>query len=155
MNADARNDGNPVLAVEDDLAGNGYTAAQTDPDDSEATVDPSSDQGTNADQHARPSLGGRASVTETDAPAPTSAAPADFAELDVPGADPSDDVEPFVVESTPAQVAEAKAFFAAAKAAESPEQVKRARMQSRVFSLLQYREHPETGEVMQIGRAHV
>ena len=138
----------PVLTVEDDFAGNGYTAAQTDPDDSEATVDPSSDQGTNADQHARPSLGGRASVTETDAPAPTSAAPADFAELDVPGADPSDDVEPFVVESTPAQVAEAKAFFAAAKAAESPEQVKRARMQSRVFSLLQYREHPETGEVM-------
>ncbi|TGD12473.1 RNA helicase [Brevibacterium sp. S111] len=72
----------------------------------------------------------------------------DFAELDVPGADPGDDVEAFVVESTPAQVAEAKAFFAAAKAAESPEQVKRARMQSRVFSVMQYREHPETDETM-------
>ena len=50
------NGGHPVLTVEDDFAGNGYTAAQTDPDDSEATVDPSSDQGTNADQHARPCL---------------------------------------------------------------------------------------------------
>lgn len=137
-----------ALSFEDDFAGNGYTAAQTDSDDSEATVDPSSDQGTNADQHARPSLGGRASVSETAAPAPTSVASVDFAELDVPGADPSDDVAPFVVESTPAQVAEAKAFFAAAKTAESREQAKRARMQSRVFSVMQYREHPETGEVM-------
>lgn len=142
------NSGNPDLAVEDDFAGNGYTAALTDSNDSEATVDPSSDQGTNADQHARPSLGGRASVSETAAPAPTSVASVDFAELDVPGADSGDEVEPFVVESTVAQVAEAKAFFAAAKAAESPEQVKRARMQSRVFSVMQYREHPETGEVM-------
>lgn len=139
---------NPVLGVEDDFAGNGYTAAQTDSDDSEATVDPSSDQGINAVQHARPSLGGRASVSETAAPAPTSVASVDFAELDVPGADSNDDVAPFVVESTPAQVAEAKAFFTAAKAAESPEQMKRARMQSRVFSVMQYREHPETGEVM-------
>ncbi|WP_101601065.1 RNA helicase [Brevibacterium sp. Mu109] len=72
----------------------------------------------------------------------------DFTELDVPGADPSDEVEAFAVESTAAQVAEAETFFAAAKAAESPEQVKRARMQSRVFSVMQYREHPETGEVM-------
>lgn len=137
-----------VFVVEDDFAGNGYMAAQTDSDDSEATVDPSSDQGANADQHARPSLGGRASVSETAAQAPTSVAVVDFAELDVPGADPGDDVEAFVVESTPAQVAEANTFFAAAKAAESPEQVKRARMQSRVFSVMQYREHPETGEVM-------
>lgn len=137
-----------VLTVEDDFAGNSYTAAQTDSDDCEASVDPSSDQGTNADQHARPSLGGRASVSETAAPAPTSVASVDFAELDVPGADPSDDVAPFVVESTPAQVAEAKAFFAAAKAAETRGQKDRTRMQSRVFSLLQYREHPETGEVM-------
>ncbi|MGO3248153.1 MAG: RNA helicase, partial [Agrococcus casei] len=142
------NSGNPDLAVEDDFAGNGYTAAQTDSDDSEATADPSSDQGTNADQHARPSLGGRASVSETAAQAPTSTEPVDFAEMDVPGADPGDEVEAFVVESTPAQVAEAKEFFARAKAAESPEQVKRARMQSRVFSVMQYREHPETGEVM-------
>lgn len=148
MNADARNDGNPVLAVEDDLAGNGYTAAPTDSDDSATTVDPSSDLGLNAATCARPSLGGRASVSETAAPSPTSVALVNFAELDVPGADPGDDVEPFVVESTAAQVAEAKAFFAAAKAAESPEQVKRARMQSRVFSVMQYREHPETGEVM-------
>src|SRR5699024_9014806 len=148
MNADARNDGNPVLAVEDDLAGNGYTAEPTDSDDSATTVDPSSDLGLNAATCARPSLGGRASVSETAAPSPTSVALVNFAELDVPGADPSDDVEPFVVESTPAQVAEAKKFFASAKAAESPEQVKRARMQSRVFSVMQYREHPETGEVM-------
>lgn len=148
MNADARNDGNPVLAVEDDLAGNGYTAAPTDSDDSATTVDPSSDLGLNAATCARPSLGGRASVSETAAPSPTSVALVNFAELDVPGADPGDDVEPFVVESTAAQVAEAKTFFAAAKAAESPEQVKRARMQSRVFSVMQYREHPETGEVM-------
>src|SRR5699024_8442495 len=46
------------------------------------------------------------------------------------------------------QVAEAKAFFTTAKAAESTEQAQRARMQSRVFSVMQYREHPETGEVM-------
>src|SRR5690625_7094178 len=35
-----------------------------------------------------------------------------------------------------------------AKAAESTEQAQRARLQSRVFSVMQYREHPETGEVM-------
>ncbi|MGO1662817.1 MAG: hypothetical protein ACTHYO_03825, partial [Micrococcaceae bacterium] len=68
MNADARNlstvpadltpsggpgDGNPVLAVKDVLAGNGYTAAPTDSDDSETTVDPSSDLGLNAATCAR------------------------------------------------------------------------------------------------------
>ncbi|SMX72352.1 RNA helicase [Brevibacterium aurantiacum] len=142
------NDGNPVLSVWDDFAGNGYTAAPTDSGDSDTTADPSSDLGSNTALHARPSLGGRASVSETAAPAPASAAPVDFAELDVPGADLGDDVVPFVVESTPAQVAEARAFFAAAKTAESPEQVKRARMQSRVFSVMQYRAHPETGEFM-------
>ncbi len=141
-------DGNRALPVGDDFAGNGYTAAPTDSGESEIPADLSSDQGTVAALHARPSLGGRASVSETAAPAPTSGASVDFAELDVPGADPGDEVEPFVVESTPAQVAEAKAFFAAAKTAESPEQAKRARMQSRVFSVMQYREHPETGEVM-------
>lgn len=35
-----RNGESPVLAVEDDFAGNGYTVAQTDSNDSEATVDP-------------------------------------------------------------------------------------------------------------------
>jgi hypothetical protein len=138
----------PALVVENDFKGNGYTAAPTDSGDSETTADPSSDQGTDADLYARLSLGGRASVSETAAQAPTSVAVVDYGELDVPGADPSDEVEPFVVESTPAQIAEAKEFFARAKAAESPEQVKRARTQSRVFSVMQYREHPETGEVM-------
>ncbi|WP_437583158.1 RNA helicase [Paramicrobacterium sp. CJ85] len=141
-------DGNHVRAAEQDFAGNGYTAATIKFDASSTTTDLTSDLGTNADQHARPSLGGRASVSETAAQAPTAVAVVDYAELDVPGADPSDEVEPFVVESTPAQVAEAKEFFARAKAAESAEQVKRARMQSRVFSVMQYREHPETGEVM-------
>ncbi|GAB3754386.1 hypothetical protein GCM10027591_03230 [Zhihengliuella somnathii] len=140
--------GHSVLSVEEDFAGNGYTAAQTDSGDSETSVDSCPDLGSNVALHARPSLGGRASVSETAAPAPISVASVDFAELDVPGADPGDEVEPFVVGSTPAQVAEAKAFFATAKKAETPEQVKRARMQSRVFSIMQYREHPETGEVM-------
>ncbi|WP_084355294.1 RNA helicase [Actinomyces radicidentis] len=139
---------NPVLAVEDLLEENGYTAAQSDSAGSDTTADLSSDLGSTAAIHARPSLGGRASVSETAAQAPTSATPVDFAEMDVPGADPGDEVEAFVVESTTAQVAEAKDFFARAKAAESSEQVKRARMQSRVFSVMQYREHPETGEVM-------
>ncbi|GAA2114555.1 RNA helicase [Kocuria atrinae] len=146
--ADVLNDGNQVLAVEDVFAGNGYTAASTDSNDSETTADLTSDLESDAALHARSSLGGRASVSETAAPAPTSVAVVDFAELDVPGADPDDDLEAFVAESTPAQVAEAKEFFARAKAAESPDQVKRARMQSRVFSVMQYREHPETGEVM-------
>ena len=142
------NDENHVRAAEDDLEGNGYTAAPIKSDDPNTTADFTSDLGTNADQHARPSLGGRASVSETAAQAPTSVAVVEFADLDVPGADPIDDMEPFVVGSTPAQVAEAKAFFTTAKAAESTEQAQRARMQSRVFSVMQYREHPETGEVM-------
>ena len=101
------NDENHVRAAEDDLEGNGYTAAPIKSDDPNTTADFTSDLGTNADQHARPSLGGRASVSETAAQAPTSVAVVEFADLDVPGADPIDDMEPFVVGSTPAQVAEA------------------------------------------------
>ncbi|MFJ5862453.1 RNA helicase [Pseudarthrobacter sp. NPDC092439] len=102
--------------------------------------------------NVRDSLGSRASVSETAAQSSPSdgstSGPLNFAELDVPGADVSDDVEPFVVESAPDQIAEAKAFFANAKTSESPDQVKRARTQSRVFSVMQYRAHPETGEIM-------
>src|SRR5690625_6548803 len=64
------NDENHVRAAEDDLEGNGYTAAPIKSDDPNTTADFTSDLGTNADQHARPSLGGRASVSETAAQAP-------------------------------------------------------------------------------------
>jgi hypothetical protein len=72
----------------------------------------------------------------------------DVAELDIPGADADDSLPPFVVESTPEEVAEARAFFEVAKAAESPDQVARARSRSRVFSVMQYRRHPDTNEMM-------
>ena len=72
----------------------------------------------------------------------------DYSQLDVPGADRSDDVEPVVIESTPEEVAEAVAFFDRAKGEETQEQKKRASGTSRVFSVMQYRAHSETGEVM-------
>ena len=72
----------------------------------------------------------------------------DYSQLDVPGADRSDDVEPVVIESTPEEVAEAAAFFDRAKGEETQGQKKRASGTSRVFTVMQYRAHPETGEVM-------
>lgn len=98
--------------------------------------------------HARDSLGSRASVSETAALSEHSDAPVDCADLAIPGADPSDDVAPVVVESSDAEVAEAVAFFADRKAEETSKQVERARTQSRVFSVMQYHRHPETGEVL-------
>ncbi len=105
---------------------------------------------------ARDSLGSRASVSETDADlgavfSDTDAAlveAVDYADFDIPGADENDDVSPFVIESTPEQVAEAEVFFEAAKEKETREQKARARMRSRVVSIMQYRAHPKTGEVM-------
>ncbi|GEE02257.1 hypothetical protein nbrc107696_27030 [Gordonia spumicola] len=106
---------------------------------------------------ARHFLGWRASVSETDTVAalettanatPLETDAVDFADLDVPGADPSDDVSPVVVVSTPEQVAEARAFFARAKADESAAQKQRTRKVSRVFSAMQYHRNPATGEVM-------
>nr|WP_244960733.1 RNA helicase [Pseudoclavibacter chungangensis] len=93
-------------------------------------------------------MGSRASVSETDAEAVLSAATVDYADLDVPGADRSDDVEPLVVASTPEEVETARAFFEDQKTAESDKQVERARTRSGVFSIMQYRHHPETGELM-------
>ena len=129
-------------------------------------LDPSQDKGSRAGD----SLGSPASVSETDAPLVDSDAadrapdrdgrtdaPAvaddvpeslDYADYDVPGADSDDAQPPFVVESTPEQVAQALEFFEQAKAAESAAQVKRARTRSRVFSIMQYQEHPETGRMM-------
>lgn len=73
----------------------------------------------------------------------------DYSQLDVPGADHSDDVEPGVIGSTAEQVAEATAFFTRSKDEETKEQKKRASgTTSRVFSVMQYRAHPETGETM-------
>ncbi|TDP79758.1 hypothetical protein DEU31_0170 [Brachybacterium sp. AG952] len=72
----------------------------------------------------------------------------DYSQLDVPGADRSDNVEPVVIESTPEEVVEAVAFFDRAKGEETQEQKKRASGTSRVFSVMQYRAHPKTGEVM-------
>ena len=72
----------------------------------------------------------------------------DCADLAIPGADPSDDVAPVVVESSDAEVAEALTFFADRKAEETSKQVERARTQSRVFSVMQYHRHPETDTVM-------
>lgn len=71
-----------------------------------------------------------------------------FAQYDVPGADPGDDVEPFEVVSTPEHVEAARAFFAGQKAAQSKKQNERGRKRSGVFSLMQYLDHPETGEPM-------
>ena len=72
----------------------------------------------------------------------------DYSEFDVPGADPSADVDPVVIESTPEQIDEAAAFFDRAKDKETKNQKKRAAKVSRVFSVMQYRAHSETGEVM-------
>lgn len=90
---------------------------------------------------------GTGSGLEIESGADSDAEP-DFPSFDVPGADPSDDVEPFVVVSTPEHVKAATAFFEAAKAAESDAQKKRARAQSQVFSLMQYLNNPTTGEPM-------
>lgn len=142
---------NPALVSERRFAekrGNGDTVSAepspipADPNDSKAT-------------HARDSLGSRAPVSETgtdsgseiEAGADSDAEP-DYASFDVPGADPSDDVEPFVVVSTSEHVDAATAFFEAAKAKESHAQKKRARTQSQVFSIMQYLNNPETGEPM-------
>ena len=59
----------------------------------------------------RDSLGSRVSVSETDtSSAPTDTA-VDYSAFDVPGADPSDDVEPFEVPSSPEHIEAARAFF--------------------------------------------
>ena len=52
------------------------------------------------------------------------------------------------VESTAEEVAAATAFTEAQKSAEKPAEKPRARLHGAVFSLMQYRSHPETGEVM-------
>ncbi|MHA7274128.1 RNA helicase [Arthrobacter sp. TMT4-20] len=139
-------------AAEERFARNGEMAALPSADESETAANLPSVPESSPVVHARPSLGGRASVLETAAhgssPNEFASVFQDFTELDVPGADDSDDVEAFVVESTADQIVGAKAFFVSEKTSESPEQLKRARMQSRVFSVMQYREHPETGEVM-------
>lgn len=112
--------------------------------DSENPLDPSHINNV----HAHDSSGSCAAVSETAAEDSFSDAAVDVTKLDIPGADFSDDVAPLLVESTVEQLEEVSAFFEAAKAAESPGQLKRARIQSRVFSVMQYRQHPETGEIM-------
>lgn len=52
------------------------------------------------------------------------------------------------VTSTPDQIAEARAFFEEWKAHESDAQRNHAKARSTVFSLMQYRVHPETGAVL-------
>lgn len=103
-------------------------------------------------KRAGDSLGSPASVSESDADsalsdAPTDA-PIDYSAFDVPGADPDDSTPPVVVVSTPEHVAAAIAFFEARKEDESAQQVDRARAKSRVWSLMQYRCHPKSGEPM-------
>ncbi|MGV2953103.1 RNA helicase [Glutamicibacter sp. AGC46] len=93
----------------------------------------------------RDSLGSRVSVSETDTSSAPTDTPVDYSAFDVPGADPSDDVEPFQVPSSPEHIEAARAFFEAEKAAETSGQVKRAQTLSRVFSVMQYANHPETG----------
>lgn len=61
-----------------------------------------------------------------------------FAALDIPGADPSDDVAPLAVAHSEEQYDAAVAFFEKAKSEETPKQKQRARDTSRVFSLMQY-----------------
>lgn len=92
------------------------------------------------------SLGSPVSVSQTDADLDVS--DAHFADLDVPGADPDDHTPPVVVASTEAHVEAAQQFFEQAKAGESAEQVKRARTRSRVFSVMQYLSHPDSGVPM-------
>ncbi|GAC78794.1 hypothetical protein SAMN04488550_2922 [Gordonia malaquae] len=122
------------------------SAASADSDASEDRPGTIAELAFRVPTRARHFLGWRAAVLETAAdPAPETS---DFAELAVPGADPGDDVLPFVVESTDEQVAEARRFFRDAKGAESKAQKSRARTQSRVFSVMQYRKNPDSGVVM-------
>ena len=89
----------------------------------------------------RDSLGSRVAVSEM-ATVPASngndSERAKFAALEVPGADPSDDVEPLAMTHSQGQYDEAVRFFEAAKSQETPKQKQRARVTSRVFSLMQY-----------------
>lgn len=139
----------------DDFRGNGYSDVLAD---SNTRTSPESQA-----SQARDSLGSRASVSETDAVVSVSSPvggpveletdaqapePFDATALEFPGADESDAVGPCVVVSTPEEVAAAREFFAEAKAAESAGQKKRAKKVSHVFSLMQYHQHPETGEVI-------
>ncbi|MDO5500183.1 MAG: hypothetical protein Q4F67_10960 [Propionibacteriaceae bacterium] len=98
------------------------------------------------------SLGSPASVSETDAEFVESDAAGlvavSYADQSIPGADPSDDVAPVVITSTPGHVGAARDFFAAQKAAETNDQKRRAREKSRVYSVMQYLRHPKTGEPM-------
>lgn len=88
-------------------------------------------------------------IVDPEAPQGALEGEVDYSQLDVPGADRSDDVEPIVIVSTAEQVAEATAFFTRSKDEETKEQKKRASgTTSRVYSLLQYRAHPKTGEIM-------
>lgn len=96
----------------------------------------------------RDSLGSRVSVSETDTSSAPTDTPVDYSAFEVPGADPSDDVEPFEVSSSPDHIEAARVFFEEQKASETPDQVKRAQTLSRVFSVMQYANHPETGEPM-------
>lgn len=72
----------------------------------------------------------------------------DYSTYDLPGADESDDVRSRPVVSTSEEVANAETFFERAKASETRAQNERAHKQSSVHTLMQYRHHPETGEVM-------
>ncbi|GAA1908787.1 hypothetical protein GCM10009688_11430 [Arthrobacter gandavensis] len=96
----------------------------------------------------RDSLGSRVSVSETDTSSAPTDTPVDYSTFEVPGADSSDDVEPFEVASSPDHIEAARAFFERQKNSETQEQVKRAQTLSRVFSVMQYANHPETGEPM-------
>lgn len=87
-------------------------------------------------------------IVDPEAPQDAQGDDVDYSQLDVPGADVSDAVEPVVIESTPEQVAEAAAFFDRTKGEETKDQKTRATKVSTVFSVMQYRAHPETGEVM-------
>lgn len=142
---------NAVLVAEQSSVKKRLNGCTASAEPSPTPADPNDFKGS----HARDSLGSRAAVSETAATfgleiesAAESDAEPDYASFDVPGADPSDDVEPFVVVSTPEHVEAATAFFEAAKAKETDAQKKRARTQSQVFSVMQYLNNPETGEPM-------
>lgn len=122
--------------ADDDRRGNGCT-------DAPASARPSAPTEAQASQ-ARDSLGSRASDSETDASAPS----LDASHLSIPGADESDDVSPCEVATAPEDVAAAQTFFASVKVSESADQKKRARKVSRVISVMQYHQHPETGDVI-------
>lgn len=85
----------------------------------------------------RDSLGSRVAVSEMAtvlASNGNDSERAKFAALEVPGADPSDDVEPLAMTHSQGQYDEAVRFFEAAKSQETPKQKQRARVTSRVFS---------------------